>query len=74
MSSNFLGGSLLKDDIHSAIDYAKATSYAIKISSSYGKISPKGVDKYKVGDYVSINFNSDSDYQFIRWVVKLMVN
>lgn len=54
-------------DANLIAEVEKIPTSKIKISSQNGKISPNGEYKYKEGDKISINFYTDSEYQFIKW-------
>ncbi len=64
-----MNGSLIKADIEARIQYENAPSYPILVTSSYGKISPNETLECKETDTISLMFNADSNYQFIRWRV-----
>lgn len=41
----------------------------VTISGSHGKFTPKGKKQYKIGQTNRIEFEPDSDFEFIRWLV-----
>lgn len=64
-----MNASILKQKFDESVEYANASEYPILISSKFGKISPNGIVYCKQSDTRDIMFNTDSEYQFIRWHV-----
>ncbi len=67
--SNFANSSELKDKLDKAIDYANSDPVDLYFSSTHGKISPSGKISYKVTDQISLMFNEDNDWQFVKWQI-----
>lgn len=68
---NFLNGSLLKDELNTAIDYANAQSYEVLVTADEGTgtiIIGSGINKIKVTDHFKIEFRKSTGYKFIEWV------
>lgn len=54
--------------VQPALEYIEDVS--VNIAGSHGKFSPKkGEDTYKVGQAQHIEFEPDSDFEFIRWQI-----
>jgi len=68
---NFLNGSLLKENIENQIDYANAPEYSVSVASinpDWGTITTGGGDhKKKVTDSISLGFNVNDGYKFLKW-------
>ncbi len=71
--NNFLTASTTKQEIESAISYANASSYTIKVDypTNTGVIkSPAGGEvSKKVTDTFSLSFEAASDYEFLGWSI-----
>ena len=67
---NFLNGQKIKQQIEDEIALANAPAFPILIDGSKGKFSPsKGSYPIKVTQGMNIAFESDTDFEFIRWEV-----
>ena len=70
---NFLTATKTKQEIESAISYANASSYVIKVDypANTGVIkSPAGGEvSKKVTDSFSLSFEAASDYEFLEWSI-----
>lgn len=67
---NFLKGSEIVDSINSAIEYANAESYIIRISADdeTGTITTGAGDRdLKVTDTINVGFKVSPRYKFVRW-------
>ena len=71
---NFLKAQDTRNEIISAIDYANAKSYLIKVEAAKGSgtiVKPVGGEiSKKVTDSFNIVFEPAKDYQFVRWEAK----
>ena len=70
---NFLNAKETRAEIEKAIDYANASTHLIKVEADKdsGIITKPaaGEAKVKVTDTFNLSFNSEQDYQFIKWEV-----
>lgn len=67
---NFFNGADLRKQIEDQVALANAPYFHILLEGSRGKFSPaKGQYQLKVTQSMDISFESDLDFQFIRWEV-----
>ena len=67
---NFFNGADLRKQIEDQVALANAPYFQILLEGSRGKFSPaKGQYQLKVTQSMDISFESDLDFQFIRWEV-----